>query len=113
LNKSGEDKLKTILYGPYRVIRKVGEVTYELELLDGSPIHNVFHISCLKKAVGQFIITYEELPPLDKEGKLELVLEAILKFKERKLRIRVIRQCLVKWRGLPVEDATWESDQIL
>jgi hypothetical protein len=28
----------------------------------------MFHVSCLKKAVGQFISTSEELPLLDEEG---------------------------------------------
>jgi hypothetical protein len=88
-------------------------VAYELELPEGSQIHNMFHVSCLKKVVGQFISTSEELPPLDEEGQLELVPEEILEFRERKLRSWVIRECLVRWRGLPVEDATWESDQIL
>ena len=113
LNKSGIEKLKPIFYGPYRVIRRVGEVAYELELPEGNRIHNVFHVSFLKKVVGQLINTSEELPPLDEEGQLELVPEEILEFIERKLRSRVIRECLVRWRGLPVEDATWESDKIL
>jgi hypothetical protein len=73
----------------------------------------VFHVSCLKKAVGQFINTSEELPSLDEEGQLELVPEAILEFTERRLRSRVIRECLVRWRVLQIEDATWESEQIL
>jgi hypothetical protein len=70
----------------------------------------VFHVSCLKKVVGQFIITSEELPPLDEEGQLELVPEEFLEFLEKKLSSRVIKECLIKWRGLPVEDATWESE---
>jgi hypothetical protein len=37
-------------------------------------------VSCLKKAVGQFINTSEELPPLDEEGQLELVPEEVLEF---------------------------------
>jgi hypothetical protein len=109
LKRSGAEKLKPRFYGPYRVIRRVGEVAYELELPEGSKIHNVFHVSCLKKAVGQQINTSEELPPLDEEGQLELVPEEVLEQRERRLRNRVIRECLVRWRGLPVEDATWEG----
>jgi hypothetical protein len=73
----------------------------------------VFHVSCLKKAVGQFINTSEELPPLDEEGQLELVPEEVLEFQERKLRRRVIRDCLIRWRRLLVEDTNWESEQVL
>jgi hypothetical protein len=50
---------------------------------------------------------------LDEEGQLELVLEEVLEFWERKLRSRVIRECLIRWRVLLVEDATWESKQVL
>ena len=53
LKRSGTDKLKPHFYGPYRVIRRVGEDSYELELLEGSKIHNIFHVSCLKKVLGQ------------------------------------------------------------
>jgi hypothetical protein len=44
---------------------------------------------------------------------MELVLKEVLEFWERKLRSRVIRECLIIWRGLPVEEATWESEQVL
>jgi hypothetical protein len=113
LKKSGTEKLKPRFYGPYRIMRRAGEVSYEPELPKESKIQNVFHVSCLKKAVGQFINTSEELPPLDEEGQLELVPKEVLEFRERKLRSRVIRECLIRWRGLPLEDSTWESEQVL
>jgi hypothetical protein len=113
LKKSGAEKLKPRFYCPYRIMRQVGEVSYELELPEGSKIDNMFHVSCLKMVVGQFISTSEELPPLDKEGQLELVPKKVLEFREQKMRSRVIRECLIRWRGLPVEDDTWEREQVL
>ena len=52
LKRSGVEKLKPRLYGSYKVIRKVGEVAYELELPPTKKIHNIFHVSCLKKVLG-------------------------------------------------------------
>ncbi len=65
MKRKGAEKLKLRFYGPYKIIRKVGQVAYELELPEGSKIHNVFHVSCLKKVVGQQVTVSQELPPLD------------------------------------------------
>jgi hypothetical protein len=72
--------------GPTGSAGKVGVVAYELELPQGSRIHNVFHVSCLKRAIGQHITPLEVLPPLDEEGQLVLVPEEILEVQEKKLR---------------------------
>jgi hypothetical protein len=90
LKKSGVEKLKPHFYGPYRVIRRVGEVAYELELPEGSRIHNTFHVSFLKKALGQQVTASTDLPPLDEEGKLVLAPERIVDVREWRLRSRVI-----------------------
>ena len=113
LKKKGAEKLQPRFYGPYKIIRKVEEVAYELELPPESKIHNVFHVSNLKKVVGQQIVTSSELPPLDDEGQLVLIPERILEVRERKLRNRIIRDYLVQWKDLPIEEATWEVEHVL
>jgi hypothetical protein len=95
------------------VIKRVGEVAYELEISEGSRIHNTFHVSCLKKALGQHVTASTDFSPLDEEGQLVLDLERIVDIREQRLRSRVIRNYLVVWRGFPTKDATWEGEQIL
>jgi hypothetical protein len=82
LKKSGENKLKPHFYGPYKVIKRVGDVAYVLELLEGSRIHNTFHVSCLKKELGQHVTALTNLPPLDEEGQLVLAPKMIFDVRE-------------------------------
>jgi hypothetical protein len=105
--------LKPHFYGPYRVIKRAAEIAYELELLEVSRIHNAFHVSYLKKALGQHVTTSTNIPPLNEEGKLVIDLERIVYFREHRLRREFIRECLVVWIGFPIEDATWEGEKIL
>ncbi|GKF35936.1 hypothetical protein Tco_0112694 [Tanacetum coccineum] len=43
-------KLNRMYVGPFKVLEKVGEVAYKLELLEElSKVHNTFHVSNLKK----------------------------------------------------------------
>ena len=76
-------------------------MAYELELPANNKVHNVFHVSWLKKALGQHVVPSAILPPLDDEGKLVLVPEYIIDSRERQLHRRTIREYLVKWRDLP------------
>jgi hypothetical protein len=68
IKRSGEEKLQPCFFGPYRITRRVGVVAYELEIPQSSRIHNVFHVSCLKRAIDQQITPLEVLPPIDEEG---------------------------------------------
>ena len=95
------------------MIQRVGEVAYELEFPEESKIHNVFHVSCLKKELGQHVTSSTELAPLHEEGKLVLFPKEVLEVWERNLRNMVIREYLIRWGYFLVEDATWEGDQIL
>ena len=78
LKKKGAEKIHPRFYGHYKIIRKVGEVAYELDFLANNKLHNVFNLSCLKKEVGQQIVASQEIPPLDDEYHLVLVPEKVL-----------------------------------
>jgi hypothetical protein len=109
--KSGVEKLKPHFYGPYRVIRRVGEVAYvSRELPEGRKIHNTFHVSYPKMALGHQVTTSVNLPPLNEEGNLVLELERIVDVREWRLRRKVIQEYLVVWRGFPAKDVTWEGE---
>jgi hypothetical protein len=82
---SGEEKLQPCFFRPYRVNKRIGVIAYELELPQGNKIHNVFHVSCLKEALGEHIRPIEVLLPMDEEGQLVLILKEVLEVREKRL----------------------------
>jgi hypothetical protein len=53
-------KLSPRFIGPFKVFRRVGEIASQLELPDNlSDVHNVFHVSQLKKCLR---VPEEQLP---------------------------------------------------
>ena len=50
-------KLNPRYVGPYRVLSRVGKVAYEVQLpAELSTIHYIFHVSMLKKHIGDFVV---------------------------------------------------------
>lgn len=50
------------------------------------------------------------LPSLDDEERVILEQEGIISTREKKLRSRVIKEYLIKWKDLPEEEASWETE---
>ena len=94
--------------GPFPIVKKVGEQAYKLELPARLKIHNVFHVSLLKKHTpnpDEILDTPTLLELTDEE--LEIVPDVLLQREFKKTRRSSFTQYLVKWTHLPVEDATW------
>ncbi|XP_077249350.1 uncharacterized protein LOC143888840 [Tasmannia lanceolata] len=101
-------KLAPRFYGPYEVLKRIGPVAYKLALPPTSRIHPVFHVSCLKKQLGPSVPLHSELPPLTDDGYLHPEPEEVLDRRMIKTKNQAVTELLIKWRGLPHEDATWE-----
>jgi hypothetical protein len=108
-----DNKLSPKYYGPYKVLQKIGTMAYKLELPASSRVHPVFHVSCLKKVIGDKIPVQTIFPELDEEGKMILEPEAITDTRIHQLRNRSISKYLIKWRKLPAEDSTWEDESFI
>ena len=54
-------KLAPKFYCPFQVLDRIDAMTYRLELPAGSRIHNIFHVSQLRKHVG-IVVTTTNIP---------------------------------------------------
>ncbi|XP_019248452.1 PREDICTED: uncharacterized protein LOC109227709 [Nicotiana attenuata] len=71
-------KLNTKYFGLFKVLQKVGTIAYQLELPPQAKIHHTFHVSQLKKYIGNVAI-FPNLPvSLSTHGHIVLEPEAIL-----------------------------------
>ncbi|KAF5472094.1 hypothetical protein F2P56_008836 [Juglans regia] len=101
-------KLSPRFYGPFPIIQKVGSVAYKLQLPPTSTIHSVFHVSQLKKTLGQRHVYLPTLPPMGTDGNLKPEPEKILHRRVWKHHNQPLTECLVQWKGQNEEDASWE-----
>ena len=105
-------KLSPRYVGPYQILKRVGKVAYELELPpEMSAIHNVFHVSMLKKYMGdadQVIEpqTVQVQEDLSYESRLIQIIDRDIK----RLRNKEIPLVKVLWQNQRLEEATWERE---
>ena len=110
--KRAHHKLASQFFGSYPIMQRIGQVAYKLQLPEGAHIHPVFHVSLLKKYVGDNKEVSLELPVAD-DGAVLLKPTRIIDTHWVKQGKRFIMEHLVQWRRLPAEEATWENAQML
>jgi hypothetical protein len=108
-------KLAPQYIGPFKVLERKGEVAYRLELPPNlSGVHDVFHVSQLKKCLR---VPEEQAPLEGLEGQEDLTYTEhpvkILETSERVTRNKKIKMCCVKWSHHTEDEATWEREDEL
>ena len=107
-----KEKISHIYVGPYKILKRIGKVAYELELqAELAAVHSAFHISLLKKCVGDptFIMPLESVALKDSLS-YEDVLVEILDRQVRSFKNIKVDSIKVLWRSQTVERATWEAE---
>ena len=105
-------KLSPRFIGPFKILKRVGKVAYELALPPNlQHIHNVFHVSMLRKyhLDASHIIEYE-LMEIQTDLSYEEQHVEIIDRKEQILRNKTIPLVRVLWRNQKVEESTWELE---
>jgi hypothetical protein len=108
-------KLAPRFIGPFKILEKRGEVAYQLELPPQlSDVHDVFHVSQLKKCVR---VPKEQIPMEDLDVKEDLSYQEyplkILETSKRVTRNKKIKMCKVQWSHHTKDEATWKWEEEL
>ncbi|XP_011000836.1 PREDICTED: uncharacterized protein LOC105108282 [Populus euphratica] len=103
-------KLSPRFFGPFKILARVGTVAYKLDLPIGAQIHNVFHVSLLRKHVGPLDLPIVSLPPVSADVQILPEPKVILDRRVvQKGKYRLKTEVLVQWKGASHEDVTWEN----
>ncbi|KAG6403997.1 hypothetical protein SASPL_136231 [Salvia splendens] len=99
-------KLAPRYFGPFRIEARIGSTAYRLQLPVSSRIHPVFHVSLLKRAIGEEVAD-PTLPDGVVEHEPPFLPEAVLDRRSVDREGDSVDQVLVKWGDLDEEEATW------
>ena len=105
-------KLSPRFVGPFEILERIGPVAYRLALPPSlSTVHDVFHVSMLRKYVPDpsHVVDYEPLEIDENLSYVEQPVEVLAR-EVKTLRNKQIPLVKVLWRNHRVEEATWERE---
>ena len=102
----GSPKFQPRFIGPFRIIKRIGKVAYQLDLPASMQQHPVFHVSLLQKdrPRDEEMLPNENWEALNQRPADEYEVEHILDSRGA----GESEEFLVKWKGFPESSATWE-----
>ena len=105
----GALKLQNKYHGPFLITQKVGRSAYKLQFSDEVKIHLVFHVSQLKKHIGDKTIPSPMLPMVNADGTIKTGPVVVLQVRQIPRNNLPVVQWLIQWQNLSEEEATWED----
>eukprot|EP00253_Pinus_taeda_P002783 PITA_02783 len=121
--KAAQDRQKSFAdrktkFKEYRVgdhvLARIGPVAYQFALPSHIRVHNVFHVSVLKKYVydPKHVIRWQDIQ-VKPEGEILVEPLNVLDRREVMLQKRAITQVKVQWQHFGPDVATWEDEDIM
>jgi hypothetical protein len=107
-------KLVGCYCGSFEILERIGPITYMLAFPASISIHNVFHVSFLKKYIpdANHVIDWNVIQ-VEKEGAFQVHLVRIWDRKIKNLWNQAIDLVKVQWTCYSTEDATWEHEDAM
>jgi len=108
-------KLSPRYIGPFTIVQRIGRVAYRLELpSELSKIHDVFHVSMLRKYEPDPSHVLKDPPVVLKENlSYEVQPVQIVDRREKMLRNKSIPMVRILWRSDQIEEETWEPESVM
>ncbi|KAL4034919.1 hypothetical protein IC575_003591 [Cucumis melo] len=107
-----EGKPSPRFVGPFEILERIGPVAYRWARPIFAAVHDVFHISMLRKYVADptHVVDFEPLQISENLSYEEQPVEVLAR-EVKKLRSREIPLVKILWQNHGVEEATWEKEE--